>query len=74
MPLEVPFCDTPGQSVVVGLLSGAVGGLAGVAIGLGAPGVVTLAAALAIGGELLGHVVWGDQQFRAAIRQVRGQR
>lgn len=74
MDVEAPFCATPGQSVVVGLLAGVIGGLAGVAIGLEGAGVVALAAALAIGGELLAHAVRGDDQFRAAIRQVVGAR
>lgn len=70
--VEVPFCDTPGQSVAVGALAGVGGGLLGTAAELEGPAVVALAAGLALVGELVGHVVRGDDQFRAAVRQVRG--
>jgi hypothetical protein len=71
VPLDVPFCDTPGQSLVVGVAAGVAGGLAGAAAGLGTAGVVALAAGLALVGELGGHLLRGDEQFRAAVRQVR---
>lgn len=74
MGLEVPFCDTPGQSAVVGLLAGVAGGVGGITLGLGAPSVAGIAAALAIGGELVGHLVRRDEQFRAAVRQVTDRR
>lgn len=70
MAIEVPFCDTPGQSAVVGVLAGGVGGIAGLAGDLGTPAVAALAGALAIVGELAAHGLRGDAQFRAAMRQV----
>ena len=66
------YCETPGQSLLVALLAGLLGGVAGVAVGLGAAGVVALAAGLAVVGELAGHLLRGDDQFRRAVRQVRG--
>jgi len=70
MAAEIPFCDTPGQSALVGVLAGAVGGLVGLAAGLGTTGVVGVAAALAVVCDLGGHALRGDDQFRAAVRQV----
>ncbi len=60
MTLGVPFCDSPDQSVAVGVFSGLVGGGAGLALGLGPIGVAALAGSLALGGELLGHALAGD--------------
>jgi hypothetical protein len=70
----VPFCDTPGQSLLVDVAAGAVGGVTGVAAGLGVGGVVAPAAALVLVGELLGHLLRGDEQFGDAVRQARGSR
>ena len=72
MSLGALYCETPGQSLLVALLAGLLGGVAGVAVGLGAAGVVALAAGLAVVGELAGHLLRGDDQFRRAVRQVRG--
>ena len=58
--------------MLVALLAGLLGGVAGVAVGLGAAGVVALAAGLAVVGELAGHLLRGDDQFWRAVRQVRG--
>jgi hypothetical protein len=66
-----PFCDTPGQSVAVGLLSGLVGGGVGLAAGLDAVAVAALAGLLALGGEVGAHVVRGDEQWREAIAALR---
>ena len=60
MTLGVPFCDRPGQSAAVGVLSGLAGGGAGLALGLGPVGVAALAGGIALGGELLGHALAGD--------------
>ena len=65
-----PFCDTPGQSAIVGVLAGLAGGLVGIALGLEPAGVVAVAAALALAGDLGAHLLRGDDQFRAAVRQV----
>ena len=65
-----PFCDTPGQSAIVGVLAGLAGGLVGIALGLETAGVVAVAAALALAGDLGAHLLRGDDQFRAAVRQV----
>ena len=70
MAPPIPFCDTPGQSAIVGVLAGLVGGLAGLALGLETAGVVAVAAALAFAGDLGAHLLRGDDQFRAAVRQV----
>ena len=74
MSLGALYCETPGQSLVVALAAGLLGGLAGAAVGLGAVGVVALAAGLAVAGELAGHLLRGDDQFWRAVRQVRGDR
>ena len=70
MVSAIPFCDTPGQSAIVGVLAGLAGGLAGVALGLETAGVVAVAAALAFAGDVGTHLLRGDDQFRAAVRQV----
>jgi hypothetical protein len=57
MTFGVPFCERPGQSAVVGVLSGLAGGAVGLAAGLGPAGVAGLAGGLALVGELLGHAV-----------------
>lgn len=67
----IPFCDTPEQSVVVGLLSGLAGGGLGLAAGLDAVAVAALAGTLALGGEVGAHVVRGDQQWRDAVATLR---
>ncbi|MFQ3319036.1 MAG: hypothetical protein ACI8UR_000217 [Natronomonas sp.] len=72
MGITVPFCDTPGQSVVIGLLAGAIGGAVGLLVGLQPLGVAVVAGMLALVGELAGHLLRGDQQFRDAVQQVRG--
>ncbi|WP_255148675.1 hypothetical protein [Halorarius halobius] len=66
----IPFCDTPGQSLAVGLFAGLVAAGVGVAVGLGAVGVALLAGAVALVGELLAHAVRGDDQWRAAVTAV----
>jgi hypothetical protein len=71
---DVPFCDTPGQSLLVGVAAGTVGGATGLAAGIGVVGVVALTVGLALVGELLGHLLRGDRQFEDAVRQVRGGR
>jgi hypothetical protein len=70
MAPPIPFCDTPGQSAIVGVLAGLAGGLAGIALGLETAGVVAVAAALALAGDLGAHLLRGDDQFRAAVRRV----
>jgi hypothetical protein len=71
MTVGVPFCDTPGQSVVVGVGSGLLGGGGGIAVGLGPAGVAALAGGLALVGDLIGHAFRGDAVFREASEQVR---
>jgi hypothetical protein len=60
MTVGVPFCDRPGQSAAVGVLSGVAGGTVGVAAGVGPVGVAALAGGLALAGELAGHALAGD--------------
>ena len=68
----VPFCDTPGQSAVVGVAAGTVGGVLGIVFGIDLWGVVAVACLLAIAGDLGAHAVRGDDPFQAALRAVRG--
>jgi LytS/YehU family sensor histidine kinase len=70
MAPPIPFCDTPGQSAIVGVLAGLAGGLAGVSLGLETAGVVAVAAVLALTGDVGAHLLRGDDQFQAAVRQV----
>ena len=69
--MNVPFCETPGQSAVVGVAAGLLAGGVGVASALEPAAVVALAAVLALVGETAGHLSCGDRQFRAAIERVR---
>lgn len=71
MRFEVPFCDTPAQSAAVGVLARVAGGGVGLAAGLESPGVAAVATALAVGGA---PPTPGDDQFRAAVRQITGRR
>lgn len=72
MAVTVPFCDTPGQSALVGVLAGTLGGLLGVALDLTPATVVAVAALLAVAGDIGGHLVRRDDQFVAAVRQLTG--
>ena len=67
----IPFCDTPGQSVVAAAGGGLLGGGLGVTFGLGVTVTVLLAGFLAGAGDILAHVRRGDAQFRAAVTRVR---
>ena len=69
--MDVPFCETPGQSAVVGVAAGLLAGGVGVASALEPAAVVALAAGLALVGEAAGHLLRGDPQFRAAVERVR---
>lgn len=59
------YCDSPAQSVVVGVGAGLFGGLAGVALSLDLLGVVLVASVLAVVGELLAHARRGDLPIRS---------
>ena len=69
--MDVAFCETPGQSAVVGVATGLLAGGVGVASTLEPAAVVALAAGLALVGETAGHLLRGDRQFRAAVERVR---
>lgn len=58
--LTLPFCDTPERMAIIGAGSGLMGGGVGLAAGFDVVGVVVLAGALAIAGEVAGHAVDGD--------------
>jgi hypothetical protein len=58
--LTLPFCDTPERMAVIGAASGLVGGVVGLVAGLDVIGVVGLAGALAVAGEMAGHAADGD--------------
>lgn len=58
--LTLPFCDTPERMAIVGAGSGLIGGGIGLAAGFDLLGVVVLASALAVAGELAGHAADGD--------------
>ena len=70
MVSAIPFCDTPGQSAIIGVLAGLAGGLAGLALGLETVGVVAVATVLALTVDVGAHLLRGDDQYRAAVRQV----
>lgn len=70
MTVGVPFCDSPGQSLVVGLGAGFAGGLTGIALGLDAVGVVVLAGGLALLGEVAGHAIRGDFRRERTSEQL----
>lgn len=70
MECTVPFCDTPEQSVVVGVVAGLLGGAVGVVPGWGPIGVALAAGVLAVIGDLGAHAVRGDEQFRKALEQL----
>ena len=63
------FCETPRQSLGVGVVAGLVAGGAGLLTG---SLVVVLLTALvvAVGGELAAHEYVGDDQYHAAKRRV----
>ncbi|MUV86146.1 hypothetical protein GJ631_06045 [Natronomonas sp. CBA1123] len=66
----VPFCDTPEQSAVVGVVAGLLGGAVGVVLGWGPVGVAVAAGVLAAIGDLGTHAVRGDEQFQKALEQL----
>jgi len=71
IPITIPFCDCPGQSVVAAVGAGLVGGAAGVAFGLSITGVALLAGVLGGLGDVGFHLVRRDEQFRSALARVR---
>lgn len=68
----IPYCDTPGQSVAAAIVGGVVGTALALAAGLDLAASVVLAGLLGGIADLTAHVVRGDDQFRAAIAQLRG--
>lgn len=72
MERTVPFCETPGQSVAIGVFSGVIGGVLGLLLGFGLGSVVAVACLLAVVGDIGAHAVRRDAQFREAIAQLRG--
>jgi hypothetical protein len=71
MEPSVPFCDTPRQSAAVGVLAGIVGGGVGLLFEAGLWSVITATGLLAAVGDIGVHLLRGDEQFRAAVRQAR---
>jgi len=71
MAPSIPFCDTPGQSALVGMAGGLLGGIAGIALGLDTVGVAVLAGVLGGGGDLGAHLLRRDEQFEAALAALR---
>ncbi|MFW5963678.1 MAG: hypothetical protein ACOCQM_02340 [Natronomonas sp.] len=70
MERTVPFCDTPEQSAVVGVIAGLLGGAVGVVLGWGPISVALTAGLLAVIGDIGTHAVRGDEQFRNALEQL----
>jgi len=64
-----PLCDTPRQSLGVGVAAGLVAGTAGLLTG-SLVVVLLTALVIAVGGELAAHEYVGDEQYRAAKRRV----
>ncbi len=67
------FCETPRQSVAVGVVAGLVAGGAGLFTG-SLVVVILTALVAAVGGELAAHEYVGDDQYRAAKRRLLGWR
>ncbi len=63
------FCETPRQSLAVGLVAGLLAGGAGLLTGRLVAVLVT-ALLVGVGGELAAHEYVGDDQYRAAKRRV----
>jgi hypothetical protein len=68
----IPYCDTPGQSVAAAVVGGLLGTVIALAVGFDLAAGVVLAGLLGGLADLAAHVVRGDDQFRAAIAQLRG--
>ena len=68
----IPYCDTPGQSVAAAVVGGLLGTALALAAGLDLATGVVLAGLLGGLADLAVHVLRGDEQFRAAIAQLRG--
>jgi hypothetical protein len=68
----IPYCDTPGQSVAAAVVGGLLGTALALAAGLDLVAGVILAGLLGGLADLAAHVVRGDDQFRAALAQLRG--
>lgn len=67
----IPFCDTPAQSAVAAVLGGLLGGVLALALGLDLLPALVLAGVLGGLADLFAHVVRGDDQFRAALAEIR---
>jgi hypothetical protein len=68
----MPFlCETPGQSVLVAVAAGLLGGATALLGGLDAVGAAGVAALVALLGELAGHLLGRDAQFEAALSALR---
>jgi len=63
--MTLGLCETPGQSVVVAVAAGLVGGAAALVGGLDAVGAAAIAGVVALVGELAGHLLRRDAQFEA---------
>ncbi|RXK50456.1 hypothetical protein [Halorientalis pallida] len=68
----IPYCDTPGQSVAAAVVGGLLGTALALATGLDLAAGVVLAGMLGGLADLVAHAVRGDDQFRAALAQLRG--
>ncbi|MDY6780504.1 MAG: hypothetical protein SV760_08180 [Halobacteria archaeon] len=67
----VPFCETPEQSAVAGVVGGLAGGGVGVALGFDPVGVALLSGFVGGFGDLGIHAVRRDEQFGEAVSRLR---